>query len=155
MKENNQDFTEIISVEEMQATSKSIVDGMNDSNSLMYTSFDADSAENKIKLYNAASGEGERVKAYLNKPVTMLDCVIMPVKLVGENGEESVVPRTSIITKEGITLNATSFGVYRSLQKINAIFGTLHFEQGLVIVPVEVKTKRGSTVNIKVEKLLG
>lgn len=149
-----QKFTDIISVEEMQATSKSIVDGLEESSSLLYVSFDSDTPENKIKLYNASSGEGERLKNHLNKQVIMMDAVIMPVKLVGESGEESVVPRTSIITKDGSVLTATSWGVYRSLQKINAIFGGLHFENGLVFVPVEVKTKKGSTVNLKVEKVL-
>lgn len=154
MKENNQDFTEIISVEEMQATSRSIVDGLNNSDSLLYVSFDSNTPESKIKLYNASSGEGERIKSYLNMPITILDCVIMPVKLMGEGGEENVVPRVSLITKEGTTLTSTSWGVYRSLQKINAIFGTLHFEKGLVVIPLEVKTKKGSTLNLKVEKML-
>lgn len=150
----NNDFTTIMSIEEEEELSKSIVQGISDTDNLLYCSFNPETAEDKVKAYNAMNGESQRLKSFLNKEVIMVDAVIIAVKLEGKNGATNVVPRITIIDNKGNNLVATSWGVYRSLQKIAGLFGGLHFEKGISITPIEVPTKEGQTVNLKVNKVI-
>lgn len=142
MKENNQMIP--------MTDSEAIVQGMRDTSSELYSSFDAVTSEDKIKLYNALSADGETVKSAINKKIAMVDCVILPVEVINEDGSKSTVPRVTILDKDGKGYTATSWGVYNSIKKISAIFGGLHFDVPMLIQPVEVKTKNGFTINLKV-----
>lgn len=127
-----------------------IVSGLNDSSNVMYHSFNVDSKEDKIKLFNACSSDGTPVKSMINKEIIIKDVVVLPVELEDDGGTRTINPRTVIISKDGTYYTATSWGVYRSIQKLNAIFGGLHFEDGLKVVPKEVSTKKGFTINLVV-----
>lgn len=115
----------------------------------MYISFKPEDMEDKKLLYSATTG-GTLLKEVLNKKIKMMDVVIMEGTVADKkSGAVNVVPRVSIITIEGETYVASSWGVYNCLKRIKAIFGTLHFEDGLAITPVQVATKNGFTMNLK------
>lgn len=137
---------EISVVNENTAIVQGIVNAADD----LFSSFSVDTHEDKVKLYNATSSEGVTLKSMVNKEIIMKDVVIMPVEVKNDDGTTSIVPRTTIIDKSGKIITATSWGVYNSIKKISAIFGGLHFEDGLKISPFEVKTKGGFTINIKI-----
>lgn len=128
---------------------QSIVTGIQNAANEIFHSFTVETMEDKIKLFNATNGDGQTIKENVNKVLEVVDVVIMPVEVKDEDGSTSTVPRTTLITKKGDLISATSWGVYNSVKKINAIFGSLHFEGGIKISPVEVKTKGGFTINLK------
>lgn len=130
--------------------SKDIVKGMDDVEDVMYCSFKVESNEEKIKLYNATSGDAARLADSAGEVISMMDVVVIPVDILNKDGSTATCPRATIITTEGEYLACTSWGVYNSLRRLNSIFGSLHFENGLKVQAVEVKTKSGSTINLKV-----
>ena len=129
--------------------SQQIVDGVVNAQSEIFCSFQVTDNKDRMKLYNATSAEGETVKSCINKIIKMVDAVIMPVEVKNEDGTTALVPRVTMIDEKGKFYSATSWGVYNSLKKISAIFGGLHFEEAISISPVEVKTKNGFTINLK------
>lgn len=129
--------------------SQEIISSIQNAGSEIFHSFDVATKKDQIKLFNATSGDGETVKENINKTLEIVDVVVMPVDVLNEDGTTATVPRTTLITKEGRQISATSWGVFNSMKRINAIFGGLHFDEPLKIVPVEVKTKNGFTINMK------
>lgn len=134
--------------EMMVAQKQDIIAGMEETSSTMYMSFNSNDLDDKKLLYMATNG-GTLLKEVLNKTLKMMDVVITEGTVVNkETGAVDTVPRTSIITAEGEVYTASSWGVYNCLKRINAIFGGLHFEEGLPIIPKQVKTKNGFTMTI-------
>lgn len=127
--------------------SAAIVAGITESNDVMYSSFTQDDIETKRLMYQATNG-GTPIADVKNKTLEMRDVVVMAIEVKNDDGTTSIVPRSSIITKDGKAYSATSWGVYNCLKRLNAIFGTLHFEDGLKIVAKDVKTKAGSTISL-------
>lgn len=115
----------------------------------LYHSFAIESIEDKRKLFNSMSGDGESVKENVNKTLNVVDVVVFPVEVLNDDGTKNVVPRTTLILQDGSFCSATSWGVYNSVKRMAAIFGSLHFEPALRVVPVEVKTKNGFTINLR------
>lgn len=128
-----------------------IMDGIRNASSDIYASFTAETHADRIKLYNATAGEGQTLKENLNKVLEVVDVVIMPVDVMNDDGTTSTVPRTTLITKKGDCVSATSWGIYNSVKKIMGIFGSLHFDEPLKVSPVEVKTKNGFTMNLRLQ----
>lgn len=128
-----------------------IIANINNKESSMFISFTPKSIEDKKLLYEATTN-GTSLKEVLNKPIKMMDVIVSEAEVKNEkDGTTATVPRISIITVEGEIYTASSWGVYNCLSRINGIFGTLHFDDGLTIVPVQVKTKNGFTINLRVE----
>lgn len=126
-----------------------IIEGLNNAANEIYHSFAVDTTDAKVKLFNAMSGDGETIKENINKTLEVVDVVIVPVEVLNDDGTKAVVPRSTLILKNGHFCSATSWGVYNSLKRLIAIFGCLHFETPIKLVPVEVKTKNGFTINIR------
>lgn len=126
-----------------------IINGLTSASSEVFASFDISEKQDKIKLYNATTGDGDSVKSHLNKVIDVVDVVVMPVDLKNDDGVSSTVPRVTLITKDGKFLSSSSWGVYNSIKKIASLFGGLHFDEPLKISPVEVQTKKGFTINLK------
>lgn len=128
-----------------------IIGGMEQTEAAMYMSFKPQDIDDKKLLYAATNG-GTLLKEVANKTLKMMDVVITEGTVTNkETGEVGTVPRTSIITTEGEVYTAASWGVYNCLKRINAIFGGLHFDDGLAIIPKQVKTKNGFTMTIDIE----
>lgn len=115
----------------------------------IYHSFDVDTPEKKKILYNATTSSEGTLKENVNKVIEVVDVVIMTVEVINDNGEKSLNARTTLITKDGKFLSATSWGIYNSVKRLMAIYGGLHFDPPLKVAPVEVKTKNGFTLNLK------
>lgn len=128
---------------------REIIEGVKNTDDLMYCSFTVETTEDKVKLYNATSSEGESVKSHVNKEFMLRDVIIMPAEIVDDEKGNQIVPRITFITADGKCLTATSWGLYRSVQKIASIFGGLHFDDPIKVCPVEVRTKKGFTMNLK------
>ena len=117
-----------------------------------YTSIDLSVPENKVKLYNAINTPSERITDIINKPIKMVDAVTIPSQVVDEKtGEARYIVRSIIIDNEGNTYTASSNGLHNSLRNLLAIFGTLHFDNGLPVTVKQVETKRGRTLTLKLD----
>lgn len=127
---------------------QTIISSIKNSNSEIFCSFEATTEEDRKLLYNA-SMSGTSIKEVKNKTINLMDVIIMPVDVTNEDGTTSVVPRVALISVEGEIFVGTSWGMYNSLKRIQAIYGTLHFDNGLKISPIDVPTKKGSTITIK------
>lgn len=132
-----------------QKEAQSIVESM-DENTSIYCSFVADNDDDRKRLYNAVSTDGMPLIENTGKPIQLTDVAVQAVEIENDDGTSSVVPRISILTLNGDIYTATSWGLYRALQRINNLYGTLHFEEGLTIEAVRVKTKKGQTINLKI-----
>lgn len=118
-----------------------------------YISFVPESTEDQIKLYNAMNSPMYRIKSAINKPIKMMDAVLVPCTLTNEEtGEVSQAIRAIIIDDHGDTYAATATGVITSLKNIMSVFGSLHFEDGLTVIPKEIPVKRGNTLTLEIQK---
>lgn len=118
-----------------------------------YISFVPESTEDQVKLYNAMNSPMYRIKAAINKPIKMMDAVLVPCTLVNEDtGEATQAIRAIIIDDKGDTYAATATGVITSLKNIMSVFGSLHFEKGLTVIPKEIPVKRGNTLTLEIQK---
>lgn len=126
-----------------------------------FCSFQPDSMEGKVRLYNAINNPDKRIADCINKSIKIRDCVIKAVKLTEERnnvnnwadetpGKERDGFRVILIDEEGISYNATSAGIYNSVSTIRSVFGKLHFDEPLTVEVNQVKTKNGNTLTLKV-----
>lgn len=121
---------------------------MNVSNADM-VSFKADSKESKIELYKAINSPDYRVSDMINKKIKVRDAICMNVAITDDTtGEVKDMFRSIIIDTDGKSYTAVSSGIYSSLQNLYKVFGTLHFDDGLEMTVIQVKTKRGSTLSL-------
>lgn len=141
------EFTEMVTYEEQEHISNGIVSGMSAGAAGVWASFDvmADD-ESKAAAFNAISDPGEAIMDMNNQVIEINDVLITPVKVIGDSGE-NICPRCIIMSGTRV-FTATSWGVYHALQRMNSLFGTLHFPEGKKAMVKVVKTKRGKTVNL-------
>lgn len=115
-----------------------------------YTSIDISKPENKIRLYNAINGGSQKVSSIINQEILMTDGVTVPTQVVDDKtGEARYIVRSIIIDDKGNAYSCSSTGMHMSLRNILAIFGTLHFEEGLRVKVKQTETKRGRTFNLE------
>ncbi len=126
-----------------------------------FCSFQPDSMEGKVRLYNAINNPDMRIADCINKTIKIRDCVIKAVKLSEERnnasnwtddtpGKERDGFRVILIDDNGVSYNATSAGIYNSVATIRSVFGKLHFDEPLTVEVNQVKTKNGNTLTLKV-----
>lgn len=126
-----------------------------------FCSFQPDSMEGKVRLYNAINNPDKRIADCINKVIKIRDCVIKAVKLSEErnnvhnwtdetSGKDRDGFRVILIDEEGVSYNATSAGIYNSVSTIRSVFGQLHFDESLTVEVNQVKTKNGNTLTLKV-----
>lgn len=115
-----------------------------------YASMDLTQPENKVKLYNAINGASDKVSDLINREFILKDAVTVPATVVDEKtGEQRYIVRSILIDGEGNSYSCSSSGMQNSLRNILAIFGTLHFDEGLKVRVKQIETKRGRTFTIE------
>ena len=128
-----------------------------------FCSFAPEGKEGKIKLYNAINNPDHRIADCINKEIAVRDVVIKAVKLteernkkpgagqqwVDEEGDRDGF-RVVLLDMNGESYTATSSGIYNSVATLRAVFGELHFDEGLTVEVNQVKTKNGNTLTLKV-----
>ena len=130
-----------------------------------YASFQPDTVDGKIKLYNAINSPDERLADVINMPIILRDVVITKVQLSEEmnkpNDKNPFAVETNenkaregfrviLIDTEDKSYTATSAGVYNSVCTMRNVFGTLHFDEGLKVMVKQIKTKNGNTLTISI-----
>lgn len=114
-----------------------ILDGINTATTSIYSSFVAESNNDKAKLYNALNSPEVRIADHIGKEINVKDVIIEPVEIVDEKtGEVRTTPRVTLIDVNGHTYTATSYGIYNSLKRIFGLYGSPTWEEG---IPVRVR----------------
>lgn len=114
-----------------------ILDGINTATTSIYSSFVAESNDDKAKLYNALNSPEVRIADHIGKEINVKDVIIEPVDIVDEKtGEVRTTPRVTLIDVSGHTFTATSYGIYNSLKRIFGLYGSPTWEEG---IPVRVR----------------
>lgn len=150
----SKDFVEQMNEETALAVNEkvqeNIINGMNNAQCAMFCSFQPDTREGKARMLNATN-DGNPLMDNVGKEIPLQDVVIMPVEVINDDESTSVCPRVSLLSADGEVYTAVSWGCYKALQKIYAVYGTLHFDDPLIIEAKRVKTKRGQTINLMVK----
>lgn len=114
-------------------------------------SFEQTDFESKKRIYNALNKADAGLKEMLNREINLVDvAVVGTIRTNPETGEVVQLHRSVLFDRNGNTYVSMSEGVYNSLKRISEIFGTLHFDSPLVIIPREIKTKNGFTIVLEV-----
>ena len=128
-----------------------------------YQSFTPETHEDRVKVFNAINSPDARLADVINTPIVVKDVIISKVRLAarlddngGKRQREGFIPedqpedgfRVILLDMEGKSYTATSRGIYNSMCNLRAVFGDLHFEDGLKMVVRQVSTKNGNTLTI-------
>lgn len=114
-----------------------ILEGINTATTSIYSSFVAESNNDKAKLYNALNAPEVRIADHIGKEIVIRDVIIEPVDIVDEKtGDVRTTPRVTLIDVNGHTYTATSYGIYNSLKRIFGLYGSPTWEDG---IPVRVR----------------
>lgn len=118
---------------------------------MSYSSISTDSAEGKARLYNAASNPTHKLKDNVNTRILMRDVVVELAVVNNEDGEQVPAPRVVIIDDDGDSYASVSVGLYNSLKRLFALFGTPDmWDAPLPIIPKLVSTKKGQVLTLEV-----
>lgn len=103
-----------------------------------YTSLPMESESDRKKVYNVTSNPTYRLRDYVGKIINLKDVYAEQIELANdETGEINVAPRIILIDDKGVSYASVSKGVFSSLKKIFALFGTP--DQWAKPLKVEVK----------------
>lgn len=139
---------ELMPVSSLEEDREAVLDALNEEKNDIICSFVPEGVEGQKGLFKALNTQ-KTVKEKLNCILKLRDVVIEPVTLTDKvTGAPRVAPRICLITVEGDSFISTSWGLLNSIKKINAIFGTLHFPDGLEVIPQEIKTNKGFTLTL-------
>lgn len=76
-------------------------------------------------LYNAVNSPAGKLADYIGKQITVTDVYVEIVDMMNqETGEVTKAPRIVLFDKDGNSYGAVSTGVFGSLKKLFAVFGT-------------------------------
>lgn len=127
--------------------------GMNET----FMSFTPETQEDKRKVYNAINNPEFKVADFINKEIRVKDIIAIGVELDSYNGtdnpfngEKRKATRTILIDDEGRSYSATSDGIFTSVRTLYSVFGTLHFDDPIVVTVKQVKTKKGTLLTLSI-----
>jgi hypothetical protein len=90
-----------------------------------YCSLTPETDEQRKSLYNAVNAPAHRLSEYIGKQITVSDVYVEVVQMTDERtGEVTQAPRIVLFDQGGESWACVSTGVFGSLKKLFAIFGT-------------------------------
>lgn len=117
----------------------------------VYASFETTDTAGKKALYNALNGDCASIADNVGKEIVISDVVVARSQTTDDNGEVKDSARTILIGPDGNRYASSSFGVLRSIIGLCQAFGSLHFDEPLTIIPIDVKTKKGHTFKLNIK----
>lgn len=101
-------------------------------------------------FYNAVSQPDVALKECVNIPIAMTHVSIEVCEVHSEQNGDVIAPRIVIMDKDGKSYQAVSVGVYQSLKRIFALFGTPDtWTEPLIVVPMLISTKKGQVLRLR------
>lgn len=120
------------------------------STGMSYTDMDLSDMTIAKNFYNAVSQPDMALKECVNIPIAMTHVSIEVCEVRSEQNGDVIAPRIVIMDKDGKSYQAVSVGVYQSLKRIFALFGTPDtWSEPLVVVPMLTSTKKGQVLSLR------
>jgi len=90
-----------------------------------YCSMNPTTDEERKSLYNAVNAPAHRLSEFIGQTITITDVYVEIVQITNEQtGEVTEAPRIVLFDGEGNSWACVSTGVFGSLKKLFAVFGT-------------------------------
>ena len=113
---------------------------------MSYTDYNTADRKAAVDFYNAVSNPTGKLKEHVNEVLDMAHVSIEVAEL--KTGE--LAPRIIIVTADGNSYQCVSIGVYQSLKRIFALFGTPEtWAEPLKIKPVLTSTAKGQVLSLQ------
>lgn len=113
---------------------------------MSYTDYNTSDRKAAVDFYNAVSNPTGKLKEHVNEVLDMAHVSIEVSEL--KTGE--LAPRIIIVTADGNSYQCVSIGVYQSLKRIFALFGTPEtWAEPLKIKPVLTSTAKGQVLSLQ------
>lgn len=117
---------------------------------MSYTDMDLSSVTAAKDFYNAVSQPDVSLKECVNIPIAMVHVSIEVCEVRSEQNGDIIAPRIVIMDEDGKSYQAVSVGVYQSLKRIFALFGTPDtWSKPLTVVPMLTSTKKGQVLSLR------
>lgn len=117
---------------------------------MSYTDMDLSAMDTAKNFYNAVSQPDMALKECVNIPIAMTHVSIEVCEVRSELNGDVIAPRIVILDEDGKSYQAVSVGVYQSLKRIFALFGTPDTWKGpLTVVPMLTSTKKGQVLSLR------
>lgn len=130
--------------ENIKMASEVMTTGMN------YTDMDLSNMAVAKDFYNAVSQPEMSLKECVNIPIAMTHVSVEVCEVHSEKNGDVIAPRVVIMDKDGKSYQAVSIGVYQSLKRIFALFGTPDtWTEPLTVVPMLTSTKKGQVLSLR------
>lgn len=110
---------------------------------------DPSDREASAKIYNAMLNPDNRIADFINKKIEVQDYFIEMVELANEEtGEVSIVPRVVLISPDGTSYQATSYGIANAVRGLFAAFGDAPWTPPITVEVRQRPTKNGSMLTL-------
>ena len=120
------------------------------STGMSYTDMDLSNMAVAKDFYNAVSQPNTSLKECVNIPIAMTHVSVEVCEVHSEQNGDVIAPRVVIMDKDGKSYQAVSIGVYQSLKRIFALFGTPDtWTEPLTVVPMLTSTKKGQVLSLR------
>lgn len=118
----------------------------------MITSFKGDPNDraNSVKIFNALNNPTEKISAHINEEIEVENYLIEMAQIADTDnyGNEletfSTVPRVVLVTPEGVSYQAVSFGMANVVRNIIAVCGNAPWQPAVKLKIKQQPTKKGS-----------
>lgn len=120
------------------------------STGMSYTDMDLSNMAVAKDFYNAVSQPDTSLKECVNIPIAMTHVSVEVCEMRSDLNGDVIAPRVVIMDKDGKSYQAVSIGVYQSLKRIFALFGTPDtWSEPLTVVPMLTSTKKGQVLSLR------
>lgn len=120
------------------------------STGMSYTDMDLSNMAVAKDFYNAVSQPDTSLKECVNIPIAMTHVSVEVCEMHSEQNGDVIAPRVVIMDEDGKSYQAVSIGVYQSLKRIFALFGTPDtWTVPLTVVPMLTSTKKGQVLSLR------
>lgn len=137
---NNEEVTDVAVVENTGIATNKFADMGYDvsidltSAQTQFCSMNAETDEDKAKLYNAMNNPDKRLADCVNMTIKAKDLYVEVVNCTNEEtGEVTACPRIVIIDDKGVGYQAVSIGIFSALKKVIQIFGVPTWEKPVLL----------------------
>lgn len=127
---------------------RALIAGMAEASTVSYYSGKTETADEKKALFNATANAEHKLKDEINKPIKLKNVYVEAIEVTNETtGEVSKCPRIILFDDKGKTYSCVSIGIYNTLRRLFATFGTPDtWDKPLTVVPKLIS--KGADKNI-------
>jgi len=103
-----------------------------------FCSFDAQTEDDKLKLYDIMNAPDKRIGDCINEVINVKDIFCEVVPCHREDGSVSYNPRIVLIDTDGVSYQSVSMGIYTSVKNLIRAIGMPTWEKGVKLKVVQV-----------------